>query len=171
LSKSVDSLMKEIWKKYNEDSMGWHVLVGRGSKGYCDVFITNPKELWQIKLESMYRPNPIGLGVKIKNSRESAELFRGIPNYGLRPLSKKTMAMMMSAIKRGAPPVSALREIMSIKPKPHGEIASPWILQGPVIHSAKPLELISDKQRELDAKLSIELESLLRKKRFGEMYV
>jgi hypothetical protein len=163
--------MKEIWKKYNEDSMGWHVLVGRGSKGYYDVFITNPKELWQLKLESVYRPNPIGLGVRIKKSAESGELLRGIPNYGLRPLSKKTMAMMMSVLKMGAPPVSALREILNIEPKPHGEIATPWILQGPVIHSAQPLELISDKQRELDARLSVELDSLLRKKRFGEMYV
>jgi hypothetical protein len=171
LSKSIDLLMKEIWKKYNEDSMGWHVLVGRGSKGYYDVFITNPKELWQIKLESMYRPNPIGVGVRIKNSTESAKLLRGIPDYGLRPLSKKTMAMMMSVIERGAPSVSALREIMSIEPKPHGEIATPWILQGPVIHSVKPLELISDKQRALDTRLRVELDSLLRKKRFGEMYV
>ena len=71
LSKPIDLLMKEIWKKYNEDSMGWHVLVGRSSKGYYDVFVTNPKELWQIKLETIYRPNPIGLGARIwKNQRK-----------------------------------------------------------------------------------------------------
>lgn len=171
LSKPIDLLMKEIWKKYNEDSMGWHVLVGRSSKGYYDVFITNPKELWQIKLETIYRPNPIGLGARIGKTRESAKMLRGIPNYGLRPLSKKAMAMMMSVVKRGVPPMRVLREVMSIDPKPHGEITTPWVLQGPVMHSAKPLELISDRQRKLDAKMNMELESLLRKKRFGEMYV
>ena len=81
------------------------------------------------------------------------------------------MAMMMSVAKRGAPPMRVLREVMSIDPKPHGEITTPWVLQGPVMHSAKPLELISDRQRKLDAKMNMELESLLRKKRFGEMYV
>lgn len=171
MSKTIDLLMREIWKKYNKDSTGWQVLVGRSSEGYYDVFITNPKELWQIKLETIYRPNPIGLGVRIKKTREGAKLLRGIPNYGLRPLSKKAMAVMMSAIKRGVPPGRVLREIMSVEPKPYGEITTPWVLQGPVIHSAKPLELISDKQRELDAKLRMELESLLRKKRFGKMCV
>lgn len=169
--KTVDLLMKEIWKRYNKDSTGWHVLVGRSSKGYYDVFVTNPKELWQIKLETIYRPNPPGLGARIEKTRESAKMLRGIPNYGLRPLSKRTMAMMMSAIRRGVPPGRVLREIMGVEPKPHDEITTPWILQGPVLHSAKPLGFISNKQRELDAKLSMELESLLRKKRLGEMYV
>jgi hypothetical protein len=171
LSKPVDLLMKEILKKYNKDSVGWHVLVGKGSKGYYDVFITSPKELWQIKLDTIYRANPMGLGARIGKNRESAELFRGIPDYGLRPLSKKVMAMMMSVIKRGTPPMRVLREVMSVDPKPNSEITTPWVLQGPVMHSVEPLELISDKQKELDAKMNRELERLLHKKRFGEMYV
>lgn len=171
MSKPADILMKEIWKKYNEDPTGWHVLVGRTSKIYYDIFVTNPNELWQIKLETIYRPNPIGLGAKIEKVERDEKTLRGIPTYGLRPLSKKTVARMMSAVERGVPPGKVFKEVMNVEPKSHGEIATPWVLQGPVVYSAKPLELISDKQRELDAKLSMELESLLCKKRFGQMYI
>jgi len=75
---------------------------------------------------------------------------------------------MMRIIKGGVPSGKVLKEIMSAEPKPYNELITWWVLQGPLIHSAKPLEPIFDRQIESDAKLSKELENILRRKRLGE---
>ena len=60
-------LGKNIFRKYTVNPKDWNFVISTTSMndGFFDAAITNPDEVWQLKIDSLYKPFPIIAGAKI----------------------------------------------------------------------------------------------------------
>ena len=60
-------LAKNIFRKYTVNPRDWNFVISTTSMndGFFDAAITNPDEVWQLKIDSLYKPFPIIAGAKI----------------------------------------------------------------------------------------------------------
>lgn len=151
-----DVMLERILKRYNKDPKGWNFSVGRGHENkFFDILISHGKDVWQMKLDTLYKPNPLGVGIKIGRS---GKLSDSPYSFGFRPLPEE---LILELSERGLSP-DIIEEIMREKPRPINQIETPGIVQGPITFSSS-LDFISDRHRNLDSKLKIELDRLLGK--------
>jgi hypothetical protein len=171
---SAEEIWREISIKYNRKPEGWQVLRTKNSREFYDIFISNPKELWQIKLDTIYG-KPTGLGIKIEDENTSKIRKQNIPSYGLRPapLPKKFMEKLFREIMVYGHPSDesleflsreTLRILHTIPPTSIENIRTRTSLHGPFIDSSIPSGYISERQRDLDLKLESELRRIMYKK-------
>ncbi len=146
--------LREIIKSYNKNPNNWRALMGRSPRGFYDFLFLNPKEVWYLKIDTIYKPNPIGLGVKLDVASDY-DVPRDLPSYGFRNIPKELLKeidanpQVILKVVREIPPVSVdkIRGLVAIGP----------YIQKPVL---KP---ISKKQEELSIKMDRELEKLLKR--------
>jgi len=160
----AEDIKKEILKRYDSNPSGWRVLVGRDRRGYFDLIVSHDSDMWLIKEEQINPFHSVGFGIRDK--AVSFETIERISPYtfGLRPLSERQMTKVALALRSGESPSRLLARVLRTDPVASTEITSPGILQGPVIHSARGIGLISERQAELDRELRRELERLLMRK-------
>ena len=82
--KSIKELLAEIDAKYNKNPVGWNISVGgRDPHGHGNIFISNNANIWQLKIDSLFRPNPYGVGTKLGNIEDFPDLRSPIgPSFG-----------------------------------------------------------------------------------------
>ncbi len=160
----AEDIKKEILKRYDSNPSGWRVFVGRDRRGHFDLVISHDSDMWLIKEEQINPFRSVGFGVRDKVV--SFETIERISPYtfGLRPLSERQMMKVALALRSNESPSKFLARVLRTEPVASTEITSPGVLQGPVIHSARGIELISERQAELDRELRLELERLLTRK-------
>ncbi len=160
----AEDIKKEILKRYDSNPSGWRVFVGRDGRGHFDLAVSHDSDMWLIKEEQINPFHSVGFGVRGKVV--SFETIEKISPYtfGLRPLSESQMMRVALALRSGETPSRLLARVMRTDPIASTEITSPGILQGPVIHSARGIGVISERQAELDRELRLELERLLMRK-------
>lgn len=169
-SRSLEEIMIETQRTYDEDPRGWGISLGMGKDGYGNIFISGPKGLWQIKVDSIYKPKPIGVGARVGAVDEFKKLISTkIPSYGFRPINEDQMSRLREGMSRHRPLDEIVGEILSAKPSPLGKLRGPGIVQGPIIHSNFH-GYMSSKQKELDSKLKRNLDKLLFREGIGGMH-
>jgi hypothetical protein len=161
---SAEELMKKIFLRYNKKPSGWNFLVGKGHEDrFFDILISQGSEVWQIKVDTIYKPNPLGIGAKVEVEK-SKKIFDNPYSFGFRPLSEK---QIMRLVETGLSK-KAVENIMKSRPRPINKIKTPVVVQGPIMYSGlppslKPFDFISKKQQKLDSQLSKELDKLIKK--------
>jgi hypothetical protein len=163
--KSDQEILEEITKEYNKDPEdNWRVTAFRDEKGRYNLCVIKGKKFWQIKTEFLTPEKYISVGGKAVTE----ELEVGV-SFGLRPLPKQYVKKIVKEAQKGQISKKLFKEIMEIPPVATTDIPEPSrILQGPVLLS--PLADISPSQRELDRKLTFELDRLLFKEQVGSIY-
>ncbi|MEM3061159.1 MAG: hypothetical protein QW265_01980 [Candidatus Bathyarchaeia archaeon] len=162
--KTADEIMKEVMKKYNKDPKEWKVFAGKDRAGYYDLVITHKSQIWLIKSEQINPFKWVGYGVKQSvESEEKIDKFSPF-QFGFRPLSKRKIEELLENLNGPEKTNEFVLKLLNTQPKPIHEIKSPLVVQGPIVYSSKPLEIISEEQRRLDNKLKNELEKLIYKK-------
>jgi len=159
-----DEVKKEILKRYDSNPAGWRLFVGRDGRGHYDLIVSHGSDIWLMKEEQINPFHSVGFGIRDKVA--NFETIERISPYtfGLRPLSEEQMMRVALALRSGESPSKLLARVLRTDPVASSEITSPGILQGPIIHSAKGIELISERQAEFDRMLRRELERLLMRK-------
>jgi len=160
----AEDVKKEILKRYDSNPSGWRVFVGRDRRGHFDLIVSHDSDMWLIKEEQINPFLSVGFGVRDKVVKFEAIEKISPYTFGLRPLSERQMMKVALALRSNESPSKLLARALMADPVASTEIRSPGILQGPVIHSAKGIELISERQAELDRELRLELERLLMRK-------
>lgn len=141
-AKPVAEILRELKKRYDKSPKGWRILAGMDSRGRLDWFISHGSFIWQIKMQKVKPYQYVGFGTEIGEADKEAR----------------------SKFKEGRP---MFFEVIS--PQKDGSL----ILATGVERFSTPATLdlralISGKQRELEIKLSEELDRLLFK-RYPEM--
>jgi hypothetical protein len=154
---------REIARLYDKDPQDWNVLVGKDVAGFFDVLISHGKDAWQVK---EYQVNPykfVGLGSRIP-SLPCNPLASGEYPFGLRPIGLDDIKELSSAMDEPKAMSELASKLLGEKPVSSSEaMESPAILQGPVVHSNKPLDSLSSAQERLDERLRRELRRIIRK--------
>ena len=158
----LDSLLKVILNRYNENPRGWRVFAD--AKG--NMLVLGPGMGYRLKLIPINPAEVTGVGVDFSVD-EARGMPLGVPSYGYRPLSHGDVTRLFSSLHQNGPvPRGLIDGLLGIKPVPTWDLkgeSSRGVLTGPII--AHPdLASISQGQRELDAKLALEADRLFRAK-------
>lgn len=165
----LDLLMRKLSMKYNKDPRDWTVLVSEPRGSHNDIFISTGKELWQVKVDSLYKSKPIGLGMKVGNEEEAARIVNGdVPSYGLRPLPKNLIRRFIDGAIGMDEIVPVVDRVLKTEPRRIADIDSPAVLQGPVRYGSPTI--LSSRQTDLNRKLRRSLDRLLFEKGIGKEY-
>ncbi len=165
----VDQLMRKLSSKYNKNPADWRVLIGEPKGTHSDIFISTGSELWQIKVDSLYRSRPIGLGMRVGGREEAERVIREeTPSYGLRPLPDDLIRRFMDGAIGYEDIVPVVDKVLKSKPRRVADIDTSAVLQGPVQFGGP--EELTRKQRELNLKLRRSLDRLLFEKQIGKEY-
>ena len=167
---SLDAVMAEILKLYDKNPLGWKILIGRDDAGYGSILIQTPEGLWEIKVDSLWKPNPIGLGAKIDKVGALEQIVGESPHFGFRPVPKDYIKMLKEALENHKPIDDIIKSILSQKPAAINTLRNSGVLSGPVIYRPE-IPFISDKQVELDVLLRRNLNTMLNRKGIGGMYI
>jgi hypothetical protein len=151
-------ILRDIIRKYNKNPHGWRALAALDKQGYPTILISNPEEVWLIKLESQYKHHPMGVGMQIGEADEAAKIPKGKYPWGFRPLRSDMLEKILQS-KSMQEVEQVLFQVLLTKPISLGKIKTPGLMEGPVAYTSS-LSLVSKKQKELDVKLAKELKKL-----------
>lgn len=169
--RKADELMREASEEYQEDPRGWSYWMSRDPDN-PEIYMIHNNEAYFMKVDSIYTPNPVGIGAKFKVKED--QLAESLAEFGFRHFSREEIKRFFEQVPN--PEESSKREfrkklrekgkqfkkeVMERKPEPFrppeepGEVAA----VGPFA-SGDPLEYISDKQKKLKEDLDKELRRL-----------
>ncbi len=169
--KSIKELLAEIDAKYNKDPLGWKFSVGgRDPHGHGNIFISNKASIWQLKIDSLFKPNPYGVGTKLGNIEDFPGLRTPIgPSFGFRPLLPSHLDKLKRNFEQEKPINQVVDEILNTRPVSINQMTKSNYLMGPIMHSSHQ-GYVSDRQKELDKKMRKNLDDLLLSKGIGYNY-
>ncbi|HZB99101.1 MAG TPA: hypothetical protein VE226_03740, partial [Nitrososphaeraceae archaeon] len=61
------NLAKYLFEKYTTNPKNWNFIISTSSlnDGFFDATVSNTDEVWQLKIDSIYKPLPIVIGTKV----------------------------------------------------------------------------------------------------------
>jgi len=170
-----EEIVQNVLADYNRSPKGWHILLTKSQGIGHNLYILRPEGVTAVlKLETIYKPDPVGIGVEVTDEMRSLReiVSQKTHPFGIRPIPEGLLDKILKSIRSEVPPRAELiARIMESEPVSQDAITTPIALQGPILHIPGPLsrEYTSTKQRELDSKLQRELERLLNE-RYGHPY-
>lgn len=159
--KSSYAAVEEILRRYERSPKGWRVMVSRDRAGHRDVIVTHGTHVWLIKEHEINPFKSVGFAAEMKGVKEEDT---SLPDFGLRPIPDDMLAEGLEAEGDPSSFLRILKEVLKQEPVSLSQAAGLPVLQGPVVYSPRPLDLISRRSRELDVKLRSELERMLMRK-------
>ncbi|MHA1380180.1 MAG: hypothetical protein ACTSRG_17540 [Candidatus Helarchaeota archaeon] len=169
--KTFEEIMAEIKRLYNRNPLDWQISINKDKYNHGNILITNPNysTLWQIKLDSLYRPNPISVGAKLKDFEMPGKNIIKKPSFGYRPLFDEQLEKLQLNLVEKKPIDKLLLDILDNNPAPLKNVKNQGFLEGPVTFT--PPGYISKRQKELDLKLKKDLNKLKYRRGLGLQYL
>ncbi len=118
----VGRLIRKIKKAYDENPDGWRVLSGKDPKGHIDTFIGCETKLWQIKFDPINPFEAIGVGSPIKKIDDEIQMKlmekgEKKPFHVLFPQSTRDVIVAMGLESYSSESTKDLKELISHKQK------------------------------------------------------
>lgn len=163
-------LSKHLLEKYSRNPNGWSFTLFPSAKddnGFFGAFMGSPDEVWQLKIDSIFKPNPLMLGAKVEAKSEGSTNFGTIP-YGYRRIDRKVAFELLKTLARaedrGTDPIQDRLDLDRIlRPiRPVAPIAGGSYAEGPFVLTDRMSLGITEEQKQLEDKLSSDLRKLMR---------
>jgi len=160
--KSAKDTKKEIMQNYNREPQDWHVMVGKDNYGHTDTLITHSNELWILKEEIINPYKSLGVGIKKNITANLSNL--GLKTFGYRPLPTDLSTNILEDKINTEMLNNIITKTLKNDPMPINNIKSEIAIQGPILHSPKPLQNFPAFTKTVDHELKQELDNLLSSK-------
>jgi hypothetical protein len=87
-------LARYLFNQYTINPKNWNFIISTSPvrNSFFDALISNSNEVWQLKIDSLYKPNPMIMGAKVDN--DPSKLEKKISNtshFGYRSLETSTI--------------------------------------------------------------------------------
>ena len=158
------TLSKHLLQRYIRDPRGWNFMVAPARKhGFYDGLFSSPEETWQIKFDSIFKPNPLTLGVKTETTLGRVRAPESVP-FGYRKLDPRLAAEMLRMIEEGAEEPSRHVDLGSLlrSLEPTVPVQGQSYAEGPFVYTNAKIIDFTDQEKSADDRLSSELLRLLR---------
>ncbi len=164
------ALSKHLLENYSRNPNGWSFTLFPSAKedsGFFGAIVGSHTETWQLKLDSIFKSNPLMLGAKVE-STERASFRQGNLSYGYRRLDATVAFELLRRLAKaelGDQDNSQMKlELERIlgRIKPVVPVSGESYAQGPFILSDRKSLGITSEQKQLEDRLSVELRKLLR---------
>lgn len=154
------ALRRRMLEGYAKNPRGWSFVVSPSPKsGFFDATVSGPAETWMLKIDSLFKPYPIVIG---SQSEPLSKRPEGLFPYGYRALSADLAHRIFGGGGEG-PRDKALDGLLSVlKSEPVVPEEGGSYAEGPLVLSTPGKVSLSEKQEEIDVRLSSEMRRLLR---------
>ncbi|MDW0256971.1 MAG: hypothetical protein QN732_11595 [Nitrososphaeraceae archaeon] len=170
------TLARYLFERYSSNPKNWNFIISTSSHrdGFFDATVSSTDEVWQLKIDSIYKPVPMVLGTKL--DMDSTKIERRLDNavapFGYRKLDP---SMIMSLLKGLSEEQhlnatakeadlnnqfnSILGSLDTVKPETGTSYA-----YGPFVYTEKNLASHDENQKQVADKLASKLRNDLRKR-------
>ena len=160
-----DNLATNLFERYSANSRNWKfvVSVSQQNGNFYDAIVSNPNEVWQLKIDSIYKPNPLIIGTKVDVDPLRFNDNTHMP-FGYRKLDPKKIGKILSNISENEDTSALSSYIGSLISSTKPEVPSPnnSYAYGPFLFTQKNPIKVDEYQRKISDKLANRLNEKLR---------
>jgi hypothetical protein len=160
-----NNLATNLFERYSANSRNWKfvVSVSQQNGNFYDAIVSNPNEVWQLKIDSIYKPNPLIIGTKVDVDPLRFNDNTHMP-FGYRKLDPKKIGNILSNISENEDTSALSSYIASLISSTKPEVPSPnnSYAYGPFLFTQKNPIKVDDYQRKISDKLANRLNDKLR---------
>jgi hypothetical protein len=161
------TLAKSLLEKYSADVRDWNfqISVRENNDNFFDALVTNPEEVWQLKIDSIYKPSPLILGTRVDLQPGKFKKYQNQASFGYRKMDPLKLQKMLSDMQEPQDITNPGHEtitswLTSTKP----EVPKPEnnYVYGPFVFTRRDLTSIDKYQKEISDKLANRLRMKLK---------
>src|ERR1044072_8341842 len=91
-----------LFNKYSLNQRKWNFIISTSqvNNSFFDAIVSNPDEVWQLKIDSIYKPNPVIMGTKIETDSSIIEKKLNTTEFGYRKLEADVLWKFIKNISR-----------------------------------------------------------------------
>ena len=160
-----NNLATNLFERYSANSRNWKfvVSVSQQNGNFYDAIVSNPNEVWQLKIDSIYKPNPLIVGTKVDVDPLRFNDNTHMP-FGYRKLDPKKIGKILSNISENEDTSALSSYIGSLISSTKPEVPSPnnSYAYGPFLFTQKNPIKVDEYQRKISDKLANRLNEKLR---------
>lgn len=160
-----NNLATNLFERYSANSRNWKfvVSVSQQNGNFYDAIVSNPNEVWQLKIDSIYKPNPLIIGTKVDVDPLRFNDNTHMP-FGYRKLDPKKIGKILSNISENEDTSALSSYIGSLISSTKPEVPSPnnSYAYGPFLFTHKSPIKVDEYQRKISDKLANRLNEKLR---------
>ncbi len=160
-----NNLATNLFERYSANSRNWKfvVSVSQQNGNFYDAIVSNPNEVWQLKIDSIYKPNPLIIGTKVDVDPLRFNDNTHMP-FGYRKLDPKKIGKILSNISENEDTSALSSYIASLISSTKPEVPSPnnSYAYGPFLFTQKNPIKVDEYQRGISDKLANRLNEKLR---------
>jgi hypothetical protein len=160
-----NNLATNLFERYSANSRNWKFVVSvtQQNGNFYDAIVSNPNEVWQLKIDSIYKPNPLIIGTKVDVDPLKFNDNTHMP-FGYRKLDPKKIGKILSNISENEDTSALSSYIASLISSTKPEVPSPnnSYAYGPFLFTQKNPIKVDDYQRKISDKLANRLIDKLR---------
>ena len=160
-----NNLATNLFERYSANSRNWKFVVSvtQQNGNFYDAIVSNPNEVWQLKIDSIYKPNPLIIGTKIDVDPLRFNDNTHMP-FGYRKLDPKKIGKILSNISENEDTSALSSYIASLISSTKPVVPSPnnSYAYGPFLFTQKNPIKVDDYQRKISDKLANRLNDKLR---------
>lgn len=173
-------IAKYLFEKYCSNPTNWNFVISRStsSDGFFDASVSNNDEVWQLKIDSIYKPLPLVMGTKV--DIDSATIQRNINAdtvpFGFRKLDAPMIIDMLKKLTEEEQQqmnidkgtefnhylYSRIGSLQPVKP-----VAGESYAYGPVVFTERNPLKNNEHQKQISEKLAFKMRYSLRNKYSG----
>ena len=152
-----NNLATNLFERYSANSRNWKfvVSVSQQNGNFYDAIVSNPNEVWQLKIDSIYKPNPLIIGTKVDVDPLRFNDNTHMP-FGYRKLDPKKIGKILSNISENEDTSALSSYIASLISSTKPEVPSPnnSYAYGPFLFTQKNPIKVDEYQRRISDKLA-----------------
>jgi hypothetical protein len=160
-----NNLATNLFERYSANSRNWKFVVSvtQQNGNFYDAIVSNPNEVWQLKIDSIYKPNPLIIGTKVDVDPLKYNDNTHMP-FGYRRLDPKKIGKILSNISESEDTSALSSYIASLISSTKPEVPSPnnSYAYGPFLFTQRNPIKVDDYQRKISDKLANRLNDKLR---------
>jgi hypothetical protein len=170
------TLAKYLFEKYSSNPRNWNFIISTRSRqdGFFDATVSSTDEVWQLKIDSIYKPLPMVLGTKvdIDSTKIERRLSGGSAPFGYRKLDPSVMMTLLRQLSEEQHLNATAKEINlknqfnsilgsleTVKP-----VSGKSYAYGPFVYTEQNLAGPDESQKRVAEKLSSKLRNDFRKR-------
>jgi hypothetical protein len=167
------NLAKYLFNKYSTNQRKWNFIISTSQvkDSFFDAIVSNPDEVWQLKIDSIYKPNPLVMGTKITADSSIIEKKINTTQFGYRKLDADVFKNFLTNISKDENNNSINNTDINVRLNsllssldPVKPIKGQNYLYGPFIFTEKRMTKFDNKQDEISDKLSYRMNENIRRK-------
>ena len=170
------TLAKYLFEKYSSNPKNWNFVISTRAHGdgFFDATVSSTDEVWQLKIDSIYKPLPMVLGTKvdIDSTKIERRLRGGSAPFGYRKLDPSVMMTLLRQLSEEQQLNATAKETelqnqfnsMLGSLETERPVTGKSYAYGPFVYTQQNLADSDERQKQASEKLSSKLRNDLRKR-------